>query len=236
MSDACIIDLQDISKIYGFGEGITIALNEVNLKVDKGEFIAIMGPSGSGKSTLLHILGTLDQPNLGTYRLFNKDVAHLSDKQASSVRGRKIGFVFQDYNLLPNVTVIENVAMGLSYQGVGEPKRLAKASSLLKQLDLFEKEYYMPYQLSGGQAQRVSIARALISNPDIILADEPTGNLDSKTTDLIMESLAALNKKGTTVIMVTHNPELCNWAQRVIKMHDGRISEDRRTRIRVSHG
>ncbi|HMS32126.1 MAG TPA: ABC transporter ATP-binding protein [Candidatus Saccharibacteria bacterium] len=226
--DNRVIDLKDVSKIYGFGEGITIALNEVSLKVDKGEFIVIMGPSGSGKSTLLHILGTLDKPNLGSYKLFGREIDSLSDKQTSKLRGSRIGFVFQDYNLLPSISVIENVAMGLLYQGVGESKRLSTASSLLRQLDLFEKDYYMPYQLSGGQAQRVSIARALITNPDIILADEPTGNLDSKTTDLIMESLATLNKKGTTVIMVTHNPNLCSWAKRVIKMHDGRISDDRK--------
>ena len=226
MKDDAIICLNGVSKIYGFGEGITIALNEVNLEVKKGEFVAVMGPSGSGKSTLLHILGMLDSPNLGTYKLFGKNADHLSSSRSAITRRDKIGFIFQDYNLIPTMTVIENVAIGLFYKGVPESKRLDKASHLLKQLDLAEKEYYLPYQLSGGQAQRVAIARALITNPDIILADEPTGNLDSKTTDLIMESLASVHHKGTTVIMVTHNPDLCRWANRVIYMHDGRISSD----------
>lgn len=221
-----IIVLEGISKIYGFGEGVTIALNEVGLEIKKGEFVAVMGPSGSGKSTLLHILGMLDSQNLGTYKLFGKNVEKASSSKSAMIRRDKIGFVFQDYNLIPGLTVIDNVATGLFYKGVPEAKRLEKASKILKQLDLSEKEYYLPYQLSGGQAQRVSIARALIANPDIILADEPTGNLDSKTTDLIMDSLESLNRKGTTIIMVTHNPELCSWATRVITMHDGRISTD----------
>ncbi|MDX1765752.1 MAG: ABC transporter ATP-binding protein, partial [Candidatus Saccharimonadales bacterium] len=175
-----VIEIKDLSKIYGFGEAATIALDSVDLKIKKGEFVAIMGPSGSGKSTLMNLIGLLDTPSHGAYKLSGKPVAGLSARARAKIRRQKIGFVFQSFNLLPKMNVIDNVALPLMYSRIGMTERLERASKVLDKLGLKEREYYMPNQLSGGQLQRVAVARALANDPSIILADEPTGNLDSK--------------------------------------------------------
>jgi putative ABC transport system ATP-binding protein len=221
-----IIELKDVSKLYGFGDATTVALDEVNLTFQKGEFVAIMGPSGSGKSTLMNIIGLLDRPTNGSYSLNGRSVARLKAGRQAKIRRDKIGFVFQYYNLLPRLTALENVALPLAYRGVSLTKRLKQASAMLEQVGLQEKEYFMPGQLSGGQVQRVAIARALLTNPDIIIADEPTGNLDSAASLLVMELLSEIHRNGRTVLMVTHNPELTRYANRVVYMQDGVIVHD----------
>ena len=226
-----VIQLKGLSKTYGLGDAEHNALDEVNLKVDKGEFIAIMGPSGCGKTTLLNILGLLDSCTDGEYLLDDKNVENLSERQQAKIRSGQIGIVFQSFNLINRLNVLENVALPLTYKGMGRTKRLMAASESLKNFHLQEREYYMPYQLSGGQMQRVAIARALVNNPSIILADEPTGNLDSHASHVIMQELSALHKQGNTIIMVTHNPALTSYATRVINMLDGKIASD--TKIKV---
>jgi putative ABC transport system ATP-binding protein len=226
-----VIKLQEISKIYGFGESTTLALDEINLEIDPGEFLAIMGPSGSGKSTLMNIIGLLDQPTHGMYSLDNRSVAKLRQSQRARLRRDKIGFVFQSSNLLPRMHVLDNVALPLSYKGMSLTKRLRQASDVLERVGMRDREYYFPKQLSGGQLQRASIARALVNNPSIIIADEPTGNLDSVNSLTVMELLSEINRQGNTVLMVTHNPELTRYASRVIYMRDGQIVEDEETAI-----
>ena len=221
-----VIKLQEISKIYGFGESTTLALDEVNLEIDRGEFLAIMGPSGSGKSTLMNIIGLLDRPSHGLYHLDNRSVAKLRQVQRARLRRDKIGFVFQSFNLLPNMHVLDNTALPLGYRGMSVAKRLRQASDVLERVGMREREYYFPKQLSGGQLQRAAIARALVNNPSIIIADEPTGNLDSVSSLTVMELLSEINRQGNTVLMVTHNPELTRYASRVIYMRDGQIVED----------
>ena len=226
-----VIQLTKLTKQYGFGDATYNALDEVTLKIEKGEFIAIMGPSGCGKTTLLNVIGLLDRPNDGDYLLDGKSVRRLSAKQQAHVRSNQIGIVFQSFNLINRMTVLENVALPLTYKGITRTKRLIRASEVLKTFHLSEREYYMPWQLSGGQMQRVAIARALVNEPSIILADEPTGNLDSRSSHVIMEELSELHKKGNTIIMVTHNPNLTSYASRVINMLDGKIASD--TKIKV---
>lgn len=220
------IKLHSVTKTFGYGDAEIYALDNVDLTVKKGEFIAIMGPSGCGKTTLLNIIGLLDQPSNGEYYLDDEPVDDLGSRRRAHIRSKHIGFVFQNFNLVPRLTVIENVALPLTYKGFGKVKRLQEASRILKTFHLNEREYYMPHQLSGGQVQRVAIARALVNSPSIILADEPTGNLDSKTSHIIMEELADLHRRGNTIIMVTHNPELTSYASRVITMLDGKIDTD----------
>lgn len=220
------IRLINVTKKFGFGDAEIRALDNVDLTVKKGEFIAIMGPSGCGKTTLLNTLGLLDQPSEGEYYLDDVAVDNLSSRRRAKIRSKHIGFVFQNFNLIPRLTVIENVALPLTYKGLGKVKRLQEASRILKTFHLGQREYYMPHQLSGGQVQRVAIARALVNSPSIILADEPTGNLDSKSSHLIMEELSDLHRRGNTIIMVTHNPELTHYASRVITMLDGKIDTD----------
>ncbi len=220
------IQLRGVTKRFGLGDAEHYALDGIDLTVEKGEFIAIMGPSGCGKTTLLNIIGLLDQPTDGEYYLDDQAVDNLSSRRHSKIRSRHIGFVFQNFNLIPRLTVIENVALPLTYKGVRKTKRLQEASRILKTFHLGEREYYLPHQLSGGQTQRVAIARALVNNPSIILADEPTGNLDSKTSHIIMEELADIHRRGNTIIMVTHNPDLTSYASRVITMLDGKIDTD----------
>lgn len=222
------IKLVGVSKRFGFGDAETLALDNVSLTVEKGEFIAIVGPSGCGKTTLLNILGLLDTVSEGDYYLDDKPVGNLSLNKYAKMRSENIGFIFQTFNLIPRLTVIDNVALPLTYKGVGKTKRLQEASRILRNFHLGEKEYYMPHQLSGGQVQRVAIARALVNNPSIILADEPTGNLDSKASHIIMEELSDIHRRGTTIIMVTHNPELLSYASRVITMLDGKIDTDKK--------
>ena len=227
------IRLTGLTKRFGLGDAEHFALDGVNLTVEKGEFIAIMGPSGCGKTTLLNMIGLLDQPTDGEYLLDNKAVDTLSPRRLAHMRSRHIGFVFQYFNLIPRLTVLENVALPLTYKGVRKTKRLQEASRILRTFHLGEREYYLPHQLSGGQVQRVAIARALVNNPSIILADEPTGNLDSRTSHLIMEELSDLHRRGNTIIMVTHNPDLTSYASRVITMLDGKIDTDEQQRSKA---
>ena len=221
-----IVRLRNLKKRFGVGDAENYALNGVNLSIKQGEFIIIMGPSGCGKTTLLNTIGLLDRATEGDYVLDGQNVARMSRRNQAKIRSEKIGFIFQNFNLIPRLTVIENVALPLVYKGIGKVKRLEKASEVLKQFHLGEREFYMPWQLSGGQTQRVAIARALVNKPSIILADEPTGNLDSKSSHIIMEELAEVHKKGNTIIMVTHNPDLMAYATRIITMFDGKIDTD----------
>lgn len=229
-----VIRLKNVVKKYGLGAAEHRALDEVNLRVDRGEFIAIMGPSGCGKTTLLNLLGLLDRADDGEYLLDGTEVEELSDARRSHIRATQLGMVFQHFNLIDRMNVIENVALPLTYHGTSRLKRLKAASKVLASFHLSEREYYMPWQLSGGQMQRVAIARALVNDPSLILADEPTGNLDSRSSHVIMEELAELHKKGNTIIMVTHNPNLTSYASRVIHMLDGKIASDQKIRINTS--
>ena len=231
---APVIQLKGLTKRYGIGDTARDVLDSVNLKIEQGECIAVMGPSGCGKTTLLNVIGLLDRPDSGEYSLNGASAARLSGAQRARARATQIGIVFQSFNLINRLTVLENVALPLTYQGVSRVKRLERASEILKTFHLQEREYYMPWQLSGGQMQRVAIARALVSKPSIILADEPTGNLDSRSSHVIMEELAQLHKQGNTIIMVTHNPNLTSYASRVINMLDGKIASD--TKIRIASG
>jgi putative ABC transport system ATP-binding protein len=226
-----LIEFQDVSKLYGFGDATTLALDEVNLTIDKGEFIAVMGPSGCGKTTLMNLIGLLDKPSHGKYILDGKHVARLRPNQSAKIRRDTIGFIFQSFNLLPRLNVLENVALPLVYKGVSSTKRLKMASQILERVGIQDREYFLPSQLSGGQAQRAAIARALVNQPKIIIADEPTGNLDSASSRLVMELLSDIHKMGNTILFVTHNPELTRYATRVVYMHDGTIIHDEKTDI-----
>lgn len=229
MSD--VIELTNVSKIYGFGNATTVALDEVTLTVQKGEFVAIMGPSGSGKSSLLNVVGLLDRPTHGVYSLSGRVVSRLRPNRLAKARRDHIGFIFQSFNLLPRLTALDNVALPLAYRGVTLTRRLKQASQALEDVGLGEREYYLPKNLSGGEAQRVAIARALVGNPSLIIADEPTGNLDSGSSKVVMELLADLHAKGSTILMVTHNPELTRYATRMLYMVDGSIVYDEMTKI-----
>lgn len=224
-----VIALQNLTKRYGDNDAQHTVLDGLDLTIEKGEFIAIMGPSGCGKTTLLNILGLLDRGDDGEYFLDGKSVDELSSAKRAHIRSNQVGFVFQNFNLVPRMNVIENVALPLTYKGTGKTKRLKAASKMLSTFHLSEREYYMPWQLSGGQTQRVAIARALVNNPAIVLADEPTGNLDSRSSHVIMEELSDIHQRGNTIIMVTHNPDLTTYASRVIHMIDGRIDSDTKT-------
>ncbi|MBX4199548.1 ABC transporter ATP-binding protein [Candidatus Saccharibacteria bacterium] len=226
-----LIELKEVSKIYGFGEATTLALDEVDLSVEKGEFVAVMGPSGCGKTTLMNMIGLLDRPTHGTYMLDGRHTSRLRANQQAKLRRDRIGFVFQSYNLLPRLNVLDNVALPLAYKGVAPVRRAKKASDILELVGMRDREYFYPRQLSGGQAQRASIARALINNPSIIIADEPTGNLDSTDSRVVMELLAEIHRQGNTVLLVTHNPELTRYANRILYMHDGMIIGDEKTEI-----
>jgi putative ABC transport system ATP-binding protein len=232
------IELRGLTKLYGIGEAEHRALDEVDLTIEKGEFVTIMGPSGCGKTTLLNILGLLDRSDSGDYLLDGNSVENLSRRRHARIRSEQIGIVFQSFNLINRLNVIENVALPLTYKGMFRTKRLKMASEILGSFHLSEREYYMPWQLSGGQMQRVAIARALVNHPSIILADEPTGNLDSKSSHIIMEELSDLHKRGNTIIMVTHNPNLTTYASRVIHMLDGKIASDTKvdtTEVNTNH-
>jgi putative ABC transport system ATP-binding protein len=226
-----LIELREVSKLFGFGEATTLALDEVDLSVEKGEFLAIMGPSGCGKTTLMNLIGLLDRPTNGVYLLDNKDASRLKAGRQAKLRRDRIGFVFQFHNLLPRLNVLDNVALPLAYRGMTPVRRMKRASDMLEIVGLRDREYFFPKQLSGGQVQRVAIARALINNPSIIIADEPTGNLDSHDSKVVMELLADLHRSGHTILMVTHNPELTRYASRVIYMRDGTIVVDESTSI-----
>ncbi len=224
-----IIELKNLTKRYGYGDAESYALKDFNLTIRRGEFIMIMGPSGCGKTTLLNIIGLLDRASSGEYFLNGEDVAGISARRQAKLRAKKIGFIFQNFNLIEDLPIIENVALPLVYTGYSKTARLKNASSIISRFNLQEREYYFPYQLSGGQQQRVAIARAIVGDPEIILADEPTGNLDSRSSHNVMEELKAIHSEGNTIIMVTHNPALTTYATRVINMLDGHIDTDIKT-------
>lgn len=220
------IRLRDIKKIYKMGGQELAALNGINLDIKRGEFAALMGPSGSGKSTLMNILGCLDRPTVGSYELEGKEVAHLSDDELAIMRNKHIGFVFQNFNLLSRISSLENVALPLVYAGVGAAERRQRAQQVLEAVGLGDRAEHMPNELSGGQRQRVAIARALVNNPEIIMADEPTGNLDTKSTKEIMEIFQEMHGRGKTIILVTHEPEIAVCANRQLLVRDGVITRD----------
>jgi len=221
-----IIDIKKILKYYHVGTETIKALRSVSLSINKNEYVAIMGPSGSGKSTLMNILGCLDTPTGGQYILNNKDVSHLNDDELAEIRNIEIGFVFQTFNLLPRYTALENVTLPLIYAGMNKEERLAKAEDTLKNVGLQDRITHKPNELSGGQRQRVAVARALVNNPSIILADEPTGNLDSKTSMDILSLFEQIHKMGNTIILVTHEEEVARHAHRIIRLKDGEIESD----------
>ena len=221
-----LIDLKNVSKSYRNGDQELQVLKNVHLEVEEGEFVAIMGPSGSGKSTLMNIIGMLDRPTSGEYYLEGEEVAKLSEKKLAKVRNQQIGFVFQQLFLLSKLNALQNVELPLIYAGVSQSKRKALAEQYLKKVELEKRMHHLPSELSGGQKQRVAIARALVNHPSIILADEPTGALDTKTGEQIMELLTELNREGKTIIMVTHEPEIAAFAKRQIVIRDGVISSD----------
>lgn len=224
-----VIELKGITKRYGYGDTESFALKDFDLTVKRGEFIMIMGPSGCGKTTLLNVLGLLDKATEGSYVLDGEDVSSFSSARQARIRAKKIGFIFQNFNLIMDLPVIDNVALPLVYTGHSKTSQLIQASSALERFHLQEREYYLPSQLSGGQQQRVAIARAIVTDPEIILADEPTGNLDSRSSHIVMEELKAIHDEGNTIIMVTHNPALTTYATRVINMLDGQIDTDVKT-------
>lgn len=226
-----LIELKDVSKLYGFGDATSVALDEVSLTIEQGEFVAVMGPSGCGKSTLMNVIGLLDRPTHGDYHLSGKKVSRLGANQRAKVRRDKIGFIFQSFNLLPRLTAVDNVSLPLLYKGMSQGRRMKKAWDMLERVGLGDRAYYYPRQLSGGQTQCVAIARALVNEPQLIIADEPTGNLDSNSSRLVMELLSEIHKAGNTIIFVTHNPELTRFATRVVYMQDGAIKHDEQTRL-----
>ncbi|MGC8928545.1 MAG: ABC transporter ATP-binding protein [Myxococcota bacterium] len=223
-----LIELKNISRIYHLGSEEVVALNNINLKIEKGEFISIIGPSGSGKSTLMHILGCLESPTSGDYFFDGVNVKDLRDEKLAYMRNRRIGFVFQNYNLLPQYNVLNNVALPLLYSGVGPRERERLALKALKSANLTHRNRHRPSELSGGERQRVAIARAIVNNPDIILADEPTGNLDQKVGKEIISLFGKLNsEKGVTIVLVTHDLNVANVARRIVRILDGNIIEDK---------
>ncbi|MFC0263335.1 ABC transporter ATP-binding protein [Fontibacter flavus] len=221
-----IIETKDIQKTYIMGAEQVRALRSVSITINKGEYVAFMGPSGSGKSTLMNIIGCLDTPTAGTYILNDKDVSDMTENELAEVRNKEIGFVFQTFNLLPRASCLENVALPLIYAGYNKTDREEKAFEALDSVGLGDRVHHKPNELSGGQRQRVAIARALVNNPSIILADEPTGNLDSKTSYDIMELFHELHQKGNTIIMVTHEDDIAHYAHRVVRLRDGLVESD----------
>jgi putative ABC transport system ATP-binding protein len=223
-----IIHLKEITKNYYLGKQVIEVLKGITLDILKNEYVALMGPSGSGKSTLMNILGCLDTPTSGSYVLNGKDVSHMPDNDLADVRNKEIGFVFQQFNLLPRLTAAENVALPLVYAGMPKKQRLERAKHVLEQVSLADRSHHRPNELSGGQNQRVAIARALVNDPSIILADEPTGNLDSKTSYEIMDIFEQIHAAGNTVVLVTHEEEIANHAHRIIRLKDGILESDKR--------
>lgn len=221
-----LIKTEDLWKIYEVGKEQVLAVRGINIEIEKGEYVAIMGPSGSGKSTLMNLIGCLDTPTKGTYYLNGKLVSQLTDDQLAYIRNKEIGFVFQTYNLLPRATALHNVELPLVYNGTESKERIRKAKEALKMVDLEDRMTHKPNELSGGQRQRVALARALVNNPSIILADEPTGNLDTATGAEIMQLFSRLHKQGNTMIVVTHEPDVARYADRIIHIRDGKIEKE----------
>jgi putative ABC transport system ATP-binding protein len=218
-----IIEIENLTKIYRTEEVETTALDNINLKLENGQFISIMGPSGCGKSTLLHVLGLIDDLSDGTYRFMGEDVSRYSERKRSVIRKRNIGFVFQNFNLIDELTVYENIELPLIYNKTPSQERKSRVEAVLEKMDIAARRNHFPRQLSGGQQQRVAVARAIINQPNLILADEPTGNLDSEHGSEVMKMLVKLNQEGTTILMVTHSMENASYCGRVIQLHDGRI-------------
>jgi putative ABC transport system ATP-binding protein len=227
MAKEVIIKISHLSKIYKTDVIETVALSDISFEIKKGEFVAIMGPSGSGKSTLMHILGALDKPTVGEYLLDGESVENLSDDELADIRNRKIGFVFQAFNLLPRTTTLKNVMLPMAYGGVPKEERAARAEKLLKMVGLGDRLNHTSNQISGGQQQRVAIARSLVMNPAILLADEPTGNIASDQAEEVMAIFRKLNDEGHTIVMITHEPDIAEHAKRIIFIKDGKIAEDR---------
>lgn len=223
-----IIETREISKAYHMGNQTVNALQSISISIDRGEYVAFMGPSGSGKSTLMNIVGCLDTPTTGTYMLNNKLVSDMTENELADTRNKEIGFVFQTFNLLPRASALENIALPLIYAGYSKSQRTEMAMQALESVGLAERSHHRPNELSGGQRQRVAIARALVNNPSIILADEPTGNLDTKTSYDIMNLFQELHDKGNTIIMVTHEDDIAHYAHRIIRLRDGLIEWDRK--------
>jgi putative ABC transport system ATP-binding protein len=226
MTAQALIALRDVQKVYPMGQSSVRALDGLSLEVARGEYIAIMGPSGSGKSTLMNIIGCLDTPTSGSYRLHDREIARMEDDELAGIRNREIGFVFQTFNLLPRIDALQNVELPLVYSGLSRAERRERAVRALEAVGLAERLHHRPNELSGGQRQRVAIARALVNGPSLLLADEPTGNLDSKTGEEIMQLIAGLNAGGNTIILVTHEEELASRAARVVRLRDGKLVSD----------
>lgn len=220
-----MIDLKNVSRIYQIGSGKVFALNKATLHIDEGEFVSIIGPSGSGKSTLMNIIGCLDTADSGTYLLDDIPIEAYTETELAKIRNRKIGFVFQSFNLIHKLTAEENVELPLIYQGIGKAERKSRVAEALERVDLTKRSRHLPSELSGGQQQRVAIARAIVTRPSLILGDEPTGNLDSKTTDEIMDIFHELHAHGNTIVLITHDQEIAEQASRIVHIRDGKLSE-----------
>ena len=234
MKSSAIIELKNVCKSYKMGEVEVKAVCDMSLKIDKGNFVAIMGPSGSGKSTTMNMVGCLDVPTEGSIFLENRNIAHLSESQLAQIRGKKIGFIFQQFNLIPTLTAVENVMLPMMFQNTDESHRKKRAISLLKLVDLEARMDHLPRELSGGEQQRVAIARALANDPEVILADEPTGNLDSKTGQTIVEFLKKLHKtEKKTIIVVTHDENIAKHAEKIVYLHDGKIIKIKKNKVGI---
>lgn len=230
MKNDNIIELKEVCKIYRLGDAEIKAVCDVNLEIKRGDFIALVGPSGSGKSTLMNLIGALDFSTTGDIFLDGQNIEHLPESDLAQIRGRKIGFVFQTFNLIPTLNAVENIALPMIFHGINKKERMEKAEEILREVGLTHRRTHFPKELSGGERQRVAIGRALANDPEVILADEPTGNLDTKTGLEIMKLFTELNKKGKTIILVTHNLDLIKYAQKVLKISDGKIIEHRKVK------
>lgn len=230
MKNNSIIELKEVCKSYILGETEIRALSDVNVKINRGDFIAIVGPSGSGKSTMMNLVGALDTSTIGDIFLDGQNIEHLEESELAQIRGKKIGFVFQTFNLIPTLNAVENIALPMIFHNVGKKERMERAEKILKQVGLMHRKNHFPKELSGGERQRIAVGRALANDPEVILADEPTGNLDTKTGLEIMKLFVDLNKEGKTIILVTHNLDLINYVQKVLKISDGRIVEHRKVK------
>jgi putative ABC transport system ATP-binding protein len=230
MKNDNIIELKDVCRYYQLGDAQIKALCDVDLQIKRGDFLAIVGPSGSGKSTMMNLVGALDLSSHGDIFLDGQNIEHLPESELAQIRGKKIGFVFQTFNLIPTLNVIENIALPMIFHGVGKEERMKRAEEIVREVSLSHRKNHLPKELSGGERQRVAIGRALANDPEVILADEPTGNLDSKTGMEIINLFVDLNKKGKTIILVTHNLNLIKYAQKVLKISDGKIIEHRKVK------